>query len=156
MRGHLLKLFHHIANRPYIYLKWIVAILMVIGGLYIFGPWYLATAVPGATQGVLQQELVHSVVLKSFGAAYGGSGLMTIYGLVTGKRQWTARGLFLIFLFLTFTWVLIVAVNGLRPISWLQTLVISLFAAILYIRIKYESLGHAEDDGVDAPMNGHG
>lgn len=132
----MLNFFVKVARDPFRYIEFIIALLLIIGGLYIGSPFYLAAPEAGAT--AVGQALSNQTSYYIFAFVYALPGLSLFYGLIRRKDKWVELSLYWCYVLILFTVILILATTGLRPLTWLTTLSLGLISAILWIRKRYE------------------
>ncbi|QDK03040.1 membrane protein [Streptomyces phage Braelyn] len=123
----LVKLFKH----PLVVVEVIIAVGLLVSGLYTAGPWY----VPSATT-PLGQAIDSTLVRMAIGGFYALSALTSLWG---GFRDWDESrsiGLFMMFLSYSFITILRWISIGLVPLTWIFSLTLALIVAFLYFRIR--------------------
>lgn len=131
----MIKFFQGVAENPFRYIEWILAIVLIAGGLYIGSPWFVAEPTTGTS--ALGQTLTSQISLYLFAVAYTAPGAIMALGLFLHKNNWVEGALFWSYIIILFTSLLSLLVNGLIPPRWLSTLSLGLIAAILWIRERY-------------------
>ena len=118
-------------------IKWIIAIVSIVGGLYVMSPLLsYSTAAFGA--GALAQTIANPVGIFIFGFLFFASGALLAAGLIWDKKTWRAYGLFANILLRIYsligTWLTV----GFLPLSWLSNLAVVLIAIVVYLAVRWE------------------
>jgi hypothetical protein len=131
----MIKFFQGVAENPFRYIEWILAIVLIVGGLYLGSPWFQADPQTGAS--AIGQTLTSQISLYLFAVAYTAPGAVMATGLVLHKDGLIEGALFWTYIIVLFTSLLSLLVSGIVPPRWLSTLSLGLIAAILWIRERY-------------------
>jgi hypothetical protein len=118
-------------------IKWIIAIVSIVGGLYVMSPLLnYSTAAFGA--GALAQTIANPIGIFTFGLLFTASGALLVAGLIWNKKTWRAYGLLaniaLRIYSLIGTWLTV----GFLPLSWLSNLAVILIAIVVYLAVRWE------------------
>lgn len=118
-------------------IKWIIAIVSIIGGLYVMSPLLTySSATFGA--GALAQTIANPTGIFIFGFLFFASGALLAAGLVWDKKSWRAYGLFANILLRIYsligTWLTI----GFLPLTWLSNFALILIAIVVYLAVRWE------------------
>lgn len=118
-------------------IKWIIAIVSIIGGLYVMSPLLTySSATFGA--GALAQTIANPTGIFIFGFLFSASGALLAAGLVWDKKSWRAYGLFANILLRIYsligTWLTI----GFLPLTWLSNFALILIAIVVYLAVRWE------------------
>ena len=126
-----------IDGNPHLVIECVLALALIIFGLYVASPWYVVTA-SNALGAIADTQISRSIL----GGLYLVPALMTLIGFKRKHlRKWGAFGMFCAYLFAVLLRLLTV---GFFPFIWLFMFALSLIAGTLYI---YESRHEAEADG---------
>ncbi|WNM73450.1 membrane protein [Streptomyces phage Liandry] len=123
----LVKLFKH----PLVVVEVIIAVGLLVSGLYTVGPWYVTNATTP-----IGQAIDSTLVRMSIGAFYTLSALTSLWG---GFKDWDESrsiGLFMMFLSYSFITILRWMAIGFVPLTWVFSLTLALIVAFLYFRIR--------------------
>ncbi|UGL63186.1 hypothetical protein SEA_BARTHOLOMUNE_228 [Streptomyces phage Bartholomune] len=123
----LVKLFKH----PLVVVEVIIAVGLLVSGLYTVGPWYVTNATTP-----LGQTIDSTLVRMAIGGFYALSALTSLWG---GFRDWDESrsiGLFMMFLSYSFITILRWIAIGFVPLTWIFSLTLALIVAFLYFRIR--------------------
>lgn len=132
LRGRILD----VAHRPHRYIEAVIALVFILGGLYLLSPWYVPRGEPYVTE--YGDDLTTYVSRIIFGVLYMIPGVMMLVGLKWDKKWLREHALFGAWLVILFTVVLSWVVYGLFPINWLAPLGIGLISAVIWLRARWE------------------
>lgn len=121
----LVKIF----KNPLVVVEVIIAVGLLVSGLYAVGPWY----VPNATTPI-GQAIDSTIVRMSIGGFYTMSAATSLWGSV--RENVSSAGLFLMFLSYSFMTILRWMAIGFTPLTWVFSLTLALIVAFLYFRIR--------------------
>lgn len=130
----MIKLLADVGKNPLRYVEWVIAILIIVGGLYLFSPWVDMSMESTST---VAQALQTKASIYAFAVFYTFPGVAMAYGLVKNKPRVIEVALYFTYIVLLFSAILTLVVNGLFPPRWLTILTVGVIAAILWLREKY-------------------
>jgi hypothetical protein len=122
----LVKVYSH----PLIVIEVIIAVGLLVSGLYSVGPWYVVNSTTP-----IGKAIDSSVIRMSIGGFYTLSAATSIWG-ATKLREDNSLGLFLMFLSYSFMTILRWLAIGFVPLTWIFSLTLALIVAFLYFRIR--------------------
>lgn len=123
----LVKMFKH----PLIVIEAIIAVGLLVSGLYAVGPWYVANSTSP-----IGQAIDSTIVRTAIGGFYSISAATSLWGIFKGGREDRSIGLFLMFLSYSFMTILRWMAIGFTPLTWVFSLMLALIVAFLYFRIR--------------------
>jgi uncharacterized membrane protein len=127
-----------VVYRPHHYIEIIIAIFVLIGGLYIGSPWYIGSNTTADVNPGLYASLVTESARYVFAFLFSLPSILVLWGKFRKSKRLTQWGLYFSYIVILFTVVLIWATSGLRPLNWLSPFIIGLITATLWIRSKWE------------------
>jgi len=127
-----------VADDPQRSVRLIIALALIIGGLYIVSPFYVPQVAPGVTTPIAQ-TLTTQISLYVFGFLYATPGFMIVYGTWRDNMKTIEHGLYWAYIVILFTVLLIWIIQGLFPMTWLSTFALGLIAAVKWIRLRWEA-----------------
>jgi hypothetical protein len=141
MRRKAKGLIEFIKTRPYLVIEGIASLSIFLFGVFLISPLY--SSVAGATVGPGAYILGTNIGITLFLASCIIPPLFTLFGavwrpftIISWKiRSWAMLGVFYGYMFTSILWIL---VAGLVPVTWVFTFALSLIAAVVYLRIKWE------------------
>jgi len=118
-------------------IKWIIAIVSIVGGLYVMSPLLqYSTAQFGA--GGLAQTIANPTGIAIYGILFFASGALLMAGLIWDKKSWRAYGLLANIMLRIYsligTWLTV----GFLPLSWLSNLAVILISIVVYFAVRWE------------------
>lgn len=141
MRRKTRGLVEFIKTRPYLVIEGICSFSIFLFGVFLISPLYniVAGTIAGPGAYIIGTEVGKVIYLSSCILPP----LLTLLGAVWRPflisswkvRAWGMLGVFYGYLFIAILWVLI---GGLVPVTWVFMLALSLIAAVVYLRIKWE------------------
>lgn len=123
----LVKLF----KRPLVVVEVIVAVGLLVSGLYAVGPWYVTNATTP-----IGQAIDSTIVRMMIGSFYTISAGTSLWGALRRTGEDKTTGLFLMFLSYSFMTILRWLAIGFTPLTWVFSLTLALIVAFLYFRIR--------------------
>lgn len=140
MRRKAKGLIEFVKTRPYLVVEGICSLSIFLFGIFLISPLYHSI---GSTEGPGALILGTSVGKFVFLASCILPPLFTLFGAIRKPflesswlvRAWGMLGVFYGYLFITLLWIL---VAGWVPVTWVFTFALSLIAAVVYLRIKWE------------------
>ncbi|AST15418.1 hypothetical protein SEA_SAMISTI12_232 [Streptomyces phage Samisti12] len=123
----LVKIFKH----PLVFIEVIMAVGLLVSGLYAVGPWYVASATTP-----IGQAIDSVFVRMGIGAFYTISASVSLWGAFKNDGVDRTAGLFLMFLSYSFMTILRWLAIGFTPLTWVFSLTLALIVAFLYFRIR--------------------
>jgi hypothetical protein len=121
----LVKLF----KNPLVVIEVIIAVGLLVSGLYAVGPWYVTNATTP-----IGRAIDSSIVRMSIGGFYTMSAATSLIG--SFRDNDVSVGLFLMFLSYSFMTILRWMAIGFVPLTWVFSLTLALIVAFLYFRIR--------------------
>jgi hypothetical protein len=128
-----------IVYRPHHYIEYVIALFILIGGLYIGSPWYVGSNNTADVNPGLYATLVTESARYIFSFLFSAPALLILFGKWKKKTKFLQTGLYCAYIVIFFTVCLIWATTGLRPMNWLSPLALGIITAILWIRGKWEN-----------------
>ncbi|QGH76490.1 hypothetical protein SEA_DAUBENSKI_222 [Streptomyces phage Daubenski] len=123
----LVKIFKH----PLVVVEVIIAVGLLVSGLYAVGPWYQVSATTPIG------KAIDSVWIRmSIGGFYTLSAGTSLWGAYKSAGEDNSIGLFLMFLSYSFMTILRWLAIGFVPLTWVFSLTLALVVAFLYFRIR--------------------
>ncbi|UEM46974.1 hypothetical protein SEA_TARGARYEN_228 [Streptomyces phage Targaryen] len=123
----LVKVFKH----PLVVIEVIVAVGLLVSGLYAVGPWYVTNATTP-----IGQAIDSTIVRMAIGGFYTISAGTSLWGAFRSAGEDRTIGLFLMFLSYSFMTILRWLAIGFTPLTWIFSLTLALIVAFLYFRIR--------------------
>lgn len=133
-------------RRPFFVIEAIVATAVIVGGLYVMSPFFIAAV--GANSGALSAAFTNETSRIAVGFLYLVPGLTVWAGMLLSRkdnvkaqiaakklRKW---GLFSSFCIILFFQILGILTNGIRPIIWLYPMAVALIAAYTWVIVRWE------------------
>lgn len=122
----LVKIFKH----PLVVIEVIIAVGLLVSGLYAVGPWYQVSATTP-----IGKAIDSTAIRMSIGGFYTLSAATSIWGAKRAGDENTI-GLFLMFLSYSFMTILRWLAIGFVPLTWVFSLTLAIIVAFLYFRIR--------------------
>lgn len=123
----LVKMYGH----PLIVIEVIIAVSLLVSGLYSIGPWYE----PNPTTPV-GKAIDSDWVRMCIGGLYVTAASTSLVGALGDKDRVNSAGLFLMFLSYSFMTILRWLAIGFLPLTWIFSVTLGLIVAFLYFRIR--------------------
>jgi hypothetical protein len=123
----LVKIYKH----PLVVIEVIIAVGLLVSGLYAVGPWYVVNATTP-----IGQTIDSAIVRACIGGFYTISAGTSLLGALRFKGEDVSIGLFLMFLSYSFMTILRWLAIGFLPLTWVFSLTLALIVAFLYFRIR--------------------
>ena len=137
MRKKILKITNHIAKNPIEYVEFILAIGLVIFGLYAASPFYVVTS-----SSTLSMVFDHQTYRIITGVILTLPGIPVVYwqlrhSIADYVRRQKQRKNYIFYMSLCYFYLtaLRLVTIGITPVIWLFTLALSIIAVILYLRL---------------------
>jgi len=121
----LVKIF----KNPLVVIEVIIAVGLLVSGLYAVGPWYVTNATTP-----IGRAIDSSIVRMAIGGFYTMSAATSLIG--SFRDNDVSVGLFLMFLSYSFMTILRWMAIGFVPLTWVFSLTLALIVAFLYFRIR--------------------
>lgn len=123
----LVKIYSH----PLLVIEVIIAVGLLVSGLYAVGPWYQVSATTP-----IGKTIDSAAVRMAIGGFYTISAGTSLWTTIKLRSQDNSIGLFLMFLSYSFMTILRWLAIGLIPLTWVFSLTLALIVAFLYFRIR--------------------
>lgn len=118
-------------THPLITIEVIIAVGLLVSGLYTMSWFYEVSAITPIGKTIDSVE-----VRTSIGIFYTIAAVISLVGATTGKERINSSGLFLMFLSYSFMTILRLLSIGWTPLTWIFSVTIGLIVAFLYFRIR--------------------
>lgn len=116
-------------KNPLVVVEVIIAVGLLVSGLYAVGPWYVTNATTP-----IGQAIDSAIVRMSIGGFYTMSAATSLWGAFRGNGN--SIGLFLMFLSYSFMTILRWMAIGFIPLTWVFSITLALIVAFLYFGIR--------------------
>lgn len=123
----LVKIYAH----PLIVIEVIIAVGLLVSGLYLLGPWYVVNSTTP-----VGKAIDSTVIRMSISGFYTLSAATSLWGTLKLRNEDCSIGLFLMFLSYSFMTILRWLAIGFTPLTWVFSLTLALIVAFLYFRIR--------------------
>lgn len=123
----LVKIYAH----PLVVIEVIIAVGLLVSGLYAVGPWYVTNSTTP-----IGQAIDSTAIRMSIGGFYTLSAATSLWGALKLRNEDNSIGLFLMFLSYSFMTILRWLAIGFTPLTWIFSLTLALIVAFLYFRIR--------------------
>lgn len=123
----MVKIYKH----PLVTIEVIIALGLLVSGLYAVGPWYVTNATTP-----IGKTIDSAIVRMCIGGFYTVSATASLWGSFGRSDEDWSFGLFLMFLSYSFMTILRVLAIGFTPLTWVFSLTLALIVAFLYFRIR--------------------
>lgn len=123
----LVKIYKH----PLVVIEVIIAVGLLVSGLYAVGPWYVVNATTP-----IGKTIDSTIVRVCIGAFYTISAGTSLLGALRFRGEDVSIGLFLMFLSYSFMTILRWLAIGFLPLTWVFSVTLALIVAFLYFRIR--------------------
>lgn len=120
-----------IYNHPLVVIEVIIAVGLLVSGLYSLGPWYQVNATTP-----IGKAIDSTIMRMSIGGFYSLSGAVSLWGIVVLRGHESSIGLFMMFLSYSFMTILRWMAIGFTPLTWVFSVTLALIVAFLYFRIR--------------------
>lgn len=123
----LVKIYSH----PLIVIEVIIAVGLLVSGLYAMGPWYQVSATTPIGKAI-ESTAIRTTIMSFYVLSAGTS----LWGAIGLRRGDNSIGLFLMCMSYSFMTLLRWLAIGLVPLTWIFSLTLALITAFLYFRIR--------------------
>lgn len=123
----LVKIFKH----PLVAIEVIIAVGLLVSGLYSVGPWYVVSATTP-----IGKTIDSTIIRVAIGGFYTISAGTSLIGAFRNGEDNRSVGLFLMFLSYSFMTILRWLAIGFIPLTWVFSLTLATIVAFLYFRIR--------------------
>jgi hypothetical protein len=123
----LVKIYAH----PLVVIEVIIAVGLLVSGLYTLGPWYVAHSTTP-----IGQAIDSTTIRMAISGFYTLSAAISLWGTLKLRNEDISIGLFLMFLSYSFMTILRWLAIGFTPLTWVFSLTLALIVAFLYFRIR--------------------
>jgi hypothetical protein len=123
----LVKIYSH----PLIVIEVIIAVGLLVSGLYAMGPWYQVSATTPIGKAI-ESTAIRTTIMSFYVISAGTS----LWGAIGLRNQDNSIGLFLMCMSYCFMTLLRWLAIGLVPLTWIFSLTLALITAFLYFRIR--------------------
>lgn len=123
----LVKIYSH----PLVVIEVIIAVGLLVSGLYAVGPWYVVNATTP-----IGKTIDSTAIRMAIGGFYVLSAGTSLWGAIGLRRQDNSIGLFLMCMSYSFMTMLRWLAIGLTPLTWVFSITLALITAFLYFRIR--------------------
>lgn len=123
----LVKIYSH----PLIVIEVIIAVGLLVSGLYVMGPWYQVSATTP-----VGRTIDSAAIRMGIAGFYVLSAGTSLWGTIGLRHEDSSLGLFLMCMSYSFMTLLRWLAIGLIPLTWVFSITLALITAFLYFRIR--------------------
>jgi len=123
----LVKIYAH----PLVVIEVIIAVGLLVSGLYTLGPWYVVNSTTP-----IGHAIDSTAIRMTISGFYTLSAATSLWGTLKLRNEDISIGLFLMFLSYSFMTILRWLAIGFTPLTWVFSLTLALIVAFLYFRIR--------------------
>lgn len=118
-------------SQPLVVIEVIIAVSLLVSGLYSVGPWYVVNSTTPIGKAIDSEW-----IRVSIGGFYVMAAVTSIWGSLSHRERINSAGLFLMFLSYSFMTILRWLAIGFVPLTWIFSVTLGLIVAFLYFRIR--------------------
>lgn len=122
-------------SNPLIVIEWIIAIVTLVGGVYLLSPVFNVGLLVSLNSPIAQ-AVASSVGIIALAVISIFSALLLIAGIVNRKVKWRSAALFINGLVRLYAFLAGLLINGLLPLTWLSPFALMLITFYIWGRIR--------------------
>lgn len=122
-------------EQPWYLILVLVAVPMLLFGLFFISPWY-PVAIVSPTSNVIVQIVGTSKEQYLLGAAYVLGPIFTLLGISLDKTRWVRTGAFTLFLIYTFAALIRLVALGPLSVTWIFVLALGLISGVVRLVLR--------------------
>lgn len=120
-----------IYSQPLTVIEVIIAVSLLVSGLYSVGPWYVTNSTTP-----IGKAIDADWIRMCIGGFYVTASVTSLWGSLSHRDKINSAGLFLMFLSYSFMTILRWLAIGFLPLTWIFSVTLGLIVAFLYFRIR--------------------